>query len=681
MRKSAAAWILAALAAFCLPVEEGAAQKLIGQPPGTIWSTALSSDGQLLAVMDGNGLARIWDVQTGRMIHSMEAFQYEGEWLGFKGGDRYLGVYSFLDFRIWDAATGELKAVTEELYRVSAFAFSPDGRTIAVGKWDSPIQLWDLETGELKRELKEVSESIYGLVFSHDGRLAAAGREGVYIWDAATGQLKTRFETPVDLWGWRRYPEDYRIAFLPDNRSIATLTHKLYDQQVNAVVHIWDVETGQNQLEFGGRLTEARFAPDGSAVAAYEGGKARLWDLKTGEELTAFEEGFSRPVFSEDSRLMAVSRYDRERGTSVFQVWDVETRTLLSVVEGGHQYFILLSSNGLLTEATIAPPQGREYIRWDIQGRQAGQFLVRASSEIASLSFSPDGRSVVSSCFNGWFKGDGVRVWDVSTGEGRHISAYRGPSAFSPDGRTVACVSPRRHAVGVWNAETGELVVELRGRSPSSLAYSPDGKTLAFNHNIHYKKDVVSFLDISTGEAVDALKAPSGRAYELAFSQDGTVLAAAGDKCTVHLWNVETREILRTVKGFEPVSALALSPNGELIAVGGKDSMVRVWSAANGALRGKMVGHEGAVHDVAYSPDGKRIASAGEDGTVRIWSAETNELERELTGHDAWVNAVAFSPDSRSLVSGGKDGRVLLWSVEDQPDFMVGCEASEFASF
>ena len=203
----------------------------------------------------------------------MAEFWYEVDWLGFKGGDRYLVGYSYSNLRIWDAASGELKAVSRELDLVYPFAFSPDGRTVAAKEMGRPIRLWDVETGELKRELESVSEDIRSLVFSHDGRLAAgAGDEGVYIWDAATGQLKTRFATPVDsLERGILYPRDYRIAFLPDNRSIASLTHTKYDQQDIAVVHVWDAETGQNQLEIGEyprapglRRTEARWR--GTAV-------------------------------------------------------------------------------------------------------------------------------------------------------------------------------------------------------------------------------------------------------------------------------------------------------------------------------------------------------------------------------------------------------------------------------
>ncbi len=668
-RGACLAWI--GLACWLLLVDEGEAQRVLARHPGSVMRAALSADSELLAAGDTNGIVRLLDAQTGRIIHSMAEFRQEVNWLEFKDGGRYLVGRSFSDFRIWDVASGELKAVSRELDNVRSFAYSFDGRTVAVKKRDNSIRLWDVETGELKRELEASSEEIASLVFSHDGRLAAgAGDEEAYIWDAAAGELKTRFKTPVDSRGWwQPYPYDGRIAFLPDNRSIASVSYTKYDQKVVASVHVWDVETGQNLLEFGGNLTNVRFAPDGSALTAYNGGKAGLWDPRTGEELIMFEEGFSPPVFSPDSRFMAASRDNRERGTRTIQIWDVEATDLASVVEAGNRNYVLLSSNSLLLARMFMPLREAEFARLDIQGRLNAQFFVAGSSEIASLSFSPDGLSVASSCNDIWGADEGIRIWDVSTGEEkRHIRTYSGPSAFSPDGQTIASVS-YNNMIGVWDAETGRTIMELRGYSPSSFAYSPDGKKIAFNNNAANRRGDIRFLNVLTGRTEEAFTSPSGWASNLAFSEDGTVLAASGSEVNVHLWDVETREILRTVEGVKSVHALALSPSGGSIAVGGEDSIARVWSAKNGALRGKMIGHEGAVYALAYSPDGQHIASGGKDGTVRIWSAKTFALKKTFRGHVGWVNAVAFSPDSRSLVSGGKDGRVLLWRFEDQPVF------------
>ena len=93
---------------------------------------------------------------------------------------------------------------------------------------------------------------------------------------------------------------------------------------------------------------------------------------------------------------MSAFIYNRESDTKTIQIWDVEARALASVVESGDHYHILLSSKGLLLTRMIAELRETEFFRLDIQGRQTAHFLVAGSSEIASLSFSPDGRSVAS---------------------------------------------------------------------------------------------------------------------------------------------------------------------------------------------------------------------------------------------------------------------------------------------
>ncbi|MDE0019807.1 MAG: T9SS type A sorting domain-containing protein [Candidatus Poribacteria bacterium] len=666
MMRRAAVSVLAALAVFWLSIEKGAAQKLVGQPPGTVWRAALSSDGKLLATGDTNGLVSLWSAETGELVSTLGAYQNEVDWLKFWADDRYLVSSSFYIARIWDVETGKMAPVSNEISYYGVIAFSPDNRTVAASKWGERIYVWDVETGEALAAVEPGSEQIRSLVFSHDGRLlAGAGKEAVYVWDVETAQLKTRFNTPVDARDHLLYPSRYRIAFLPDNRLIASVNYTGIHSERVASVYVWDAAARERLRVIGEGLTYAEFAPDGSAVAGRSGEKSCIWDLSTGEALMEMPDGFGFADFSPDSRTIAAFKRDVWNRTMTIQVWDLEKNEQLAAVENPETSILLFASNGRLAGYSPYLTADAPFHYWDVEAQKQAEYKIPGSSPIRSVSFSPDGRCVATSSVDGYSTSSGIHIWDVSTGEEkRSVRAYPGPSAFSPDGRTVAGVS-EKYAIGVWDAETGEPVAELKGYSPSSFAYTPDGKTLAFN-NTTYKKGIVRFLDISTGEAAEALTAPSGWASELSFSRDGSVLAAAGGGGSVHLWDVEKREVLRTVKGIGSVHALALSPDGRSIAVGGEDS-VRVWSAENGALRGKMVGHEGAVRTVAYSPDGRHIASAGDDGTVRVWSAETFALTKTLRGHVGYVNSVAFSPDSRSLVSGGKDGRVLLWGVEDLP--------------
>ena len=110
---------------------------------------------------------------------------------------------------------------------------------------------------------------------------------------------------------------------------------------------------------------------------------------------------------------------------------------------------------------------------------------------------------------------------------------------------------------------------------------------------------------------------------------------------------------------------MVFSPDGSVVAAGGKDRQVHFWSAETGEPNGApLTGHAIGVKSLAYSPDGRRVAT-GDDDTVRIWDAQTRELiGAPLTGHDDPVASLAFSPDGRLLASGSSDDTVRIWDAE-----------------
>jgi WD40 repeat protein len=287
---------------------------------------------------------------------------------------------------------------------------------------------------------------------------------------------------------------------------------------------------------------------------------------------------------------------------------------------------------GLLPVSSVSAQDPR--LRATLQGH---------TGKIVGLAFSPDNKTLASASYDGTLKS-----WDMTTGKERAtLGEYKGCLgyvAFSPDGKTLATGAigspggfPDLGDVRLWDVATGKVRTTLKGSTDDlltgaageyvhSVAFSPDGKTLA------------------------------------AMNGDVTLWDLATNKERVTLTGGHTEADKESAYPVYPVMSVAFSPDGKTLAAASRDMTVKVWDVAT-ARRSTLSGHTHAVYSVAFSPDGKTLASASGDKTVRLWDLATNKERAILKGHTELVMSVAFSPDGNILASASYDKSVKLWDV------------------
>lgn len=297
---------------------------------------------------------------------------------------------------------------------------------------------------------------------------------------------------------------------------------------------------------------------------------------------------------------------------------------------------------------------------------------------VPDMEFSPDGKmlAIVRT-------GDqGIRLWDVGHGEERPGLKLAGDEnaiaiTISPDGTTLAaiCSVPLRgggvhRRIRLWHLKTGAEVAGFQSpeNQTRSIAFAPDSKSLAVGLD-----GEICVCDAATGRKLRTLQRYKGKFAVVAFSAGGTIASATQDEKFVRLWDAATGQPKHVLRGHTShIVSLAFSPDGKrLISTGAADRFLRVWDVARGELlHTHQGGAEMSGRCLALSPDGRTVVVGGGRMVLARLDVTTGEELAGPAGHQFGVGFVAFLLDGRIATSGANasfDTILRVWSADGRP--------------
>ena len=627
-------------------LQTGETKKELQGITDSVESVAIDAKGLLGFTGEQNGKLRVWDLDTGKCLRTMEAQSSPLCCVAMTPDGKYgicgSGFSTFMPsiLQLWELSSGKcLMALTAHMKEPEDVVLTPDSRYALTGHRDTALRLWGLTQMECLGVLIGHGDSIRGVAISEDGKVGLSGSldKTLRVWDLQTGSCLKILEGHTD--------RVLCVAMTSDGKRAVSGGD-------DATVRLWDIKTGRCLRTFGGHsgpVEGIAITPEGRyALSGSQDGTIRWWML--GEtRRSAFQLSFPLPtieaVEAQTKRELLTQQARSAFAKDLYSeaIYYVEQARSIGGSEKLHELLDLYHQIG---------QKGRKtYLR----NSWCRRILQKHEGVVRCVAISSDGRFGLSASNDGT-----IVFWDLSTGQ-----MSFGLDAQTNPVRAVALTQDGRRALSAGGGvrfNPSDLLTDLRrsGGAGSKTKLITDGDPEKVLGGPEYS---VNYWDMENGLLLSSLAGHSEPVTSVAITSDGQFgLSSSGD-CTLRLWDLQLGKCLQIFEGHsQPVASIAITPDCQYALSGGSEGGLRLWNLPEKRCVMVLGDSMHAVTSVAVTPDGRCGLSSISGNKVCLWDLQMGECIKTLKGSPGSIICVAITADGRYALSGGQN--IRLWDLK-----------------
>jgi WD40 repeat protein len=602
------------LTASLMPPEGSLLRTLMGHK-SSIKAVAVTPNGKL-AVSASSDELKVWDLNSGLNVQTLcENLIGSVETMAVTPDGHY-AISAFWDLTIlpsnytltvWDLKTGrKLHSWVAHTMSINAVTVTPDGNYAISASNDNTLKVWNWKSGEELCTLEGHTMSVNAVTVTPDGDYAISASN----------------DNTLKVWNWKSGEEVHTLYGHTDNVTAVAVTPDgrcAISASWDKTLRVWDLKSGRVIRKLLGHnewVMAVAVTPNGKyAISGSNDDSLKVWNLQKGAEHLSLKGHTSNvaAVAATPDRKCAISGSD----DNTLKVWNLESRSEQPPLteHTGSVRAIAVTPDG---QYAITASNDTTLKVWDLKSKRVMRPLIGHTSLVTAVAVTPDGNYAISTSHD-----NTVKVWNLeSEAEPRTFTGHIGgitAMAVSSDGQCAISAS-LDGTIKIWELNSGaeRLSFRIDNKNVSAMTVTPDGLYAISD----FEDKTLQVWDINSGGELLTLSGHRSYVTAVTVTPDGKYAISASEDETIKVWDLRDGATLFTLYDHTAaVTAVAVTLDGQRLLSTSRDHTLKVWNLANREVIASFSG-DSTLHCCAVASDGVTIVAGEQSGRVHFLSLE-----------------------------------------------------------